>query len=75
MSVRSIARRDPTCVYTKLSVDTMPSSAASRRNGNPTRASWLAPAMRSGSSKSTASSRYTSKNSGRSCSVPMWLSR
>ena len=37
--VRACARSrggDPTCVYTKWSVNTMPSSAASRRNGKPT---------------------------------------
>ena len=31
-----MARREPTLVYTKWSVNTTPSSAASRRNGKPT---------------------------------------
>ena len=53
----------------------MPSCSASRRYGKPIRRSADARAMRSGSPKSTAISRYTSKNAGRSCSVPMWLSR
>ena len=71
---RSSMRRDPTGVHTKLSVKTMPSSAARRRKGKPIARSLLAPAMRSGKLNSTASSRYTSKKSARSCIVPMWLS-
>ena len=54
-SVRSIVRRDPTCVYTKWSGNTTPSSSATRRYGKPIMRSPLAPAMRSGRPKSTAS--------------------
>ena len=76
-SARSTSRREPDARGVHEVVgehDALVRRELRGTGSRPTR-SPLAPAMRSGSPKSTASSRYTSKKSARSCSVPMWLSR